>query len=95
MADDFAGHANQVRHRDMAVDEAQALIPIIGGVLTLGKFVEVLRSENVATMSAQAVKDAGGDDPNENWVLHCARQIAAHPGKFEKWEYIYSRIARI
>jgi hypothetical protein len=88
MAEDFARNANQSCKMDMTPEEAQALIQTMGGVLTLGKFVQLLGSATLESVQSQAVKDAADDDPNDKWLLHCARQIASHPGKSEKWEYV-------
>jgi hypothetical protein len=95
MAEDFARNANQVCKMDMTPEEAQALIQMMGGALTLGKFVQLLGSGNVELVAQQAVKDAADDDPNDKWLLHCARQIASHPGKSEKWELILNNCPNI
>jgi hypothetical protein len=95
MAEDFARNANQSCKMDMTVDEAQALIQTMGGTLTLGKFVQLLGSASIDSVQTQAVKDAADDDPNDKWLLHCARQIASHPGKSEKWEYVLTHCPNI
>jgi hypothetical protein len=95
MADDFARNANQACKMDMTAEEAQALIQMMGGTLTLGKFVQLLGSASIESVQSQAVKDAADEDPNDKWLLHCARQIASHPGKSEKWEYILTHCPNI
>jgi hypothetical protein len=94
-AEDLARNANQACKMDMTIDEAQALIQLMGGSLTLGKWVQLLGSANVDTIQTQAIRDGADDDPNDKWLLHCARQIASHPGKSEKWEYVLTNCPNI